>query len=81
MPMVSKASIAAAVAAVFSGAGFLAPAAAGEYVKCFGVNSCEGRGACKSAYNGCSGENACKGRGYLNMTAAKCKAKGGTVRK
>ena len=31
--------------------------------RCFGVNGCAGKGACKSTKNDCKGKNACKGQG------------------
>jgi len=30
---------------------------------CKGLNSCKGRGGCKSSDNGCKGKNSCKGKG------------------
>jgi len=49
-------------------------------VKCAGVNSCKGQGACASAKNDCKGKNACKGQGWVQMsTAQDCTSKGGTV--
>lgn len=30
---------------------------------CKGLNSCKGRGGCKSGDNGCKGKNSCKGKG------------------
>jgi hypothetical protein len=49
-------------------------------VKCMGVNSCKGQGACSSAKNDCKGKNACKGQGWTKMSSAQdCTAKGGTV--
>lgn len=49
-------------------------------VNCYGVNACQGKGACKTATNDCAGKNACAGKGFVEMTAAECKAKGGTVK-
>ena len=49
-------------------------------VKCVGVNSCKGQGACASAKNDCKGKNACKGQGWTQMNSSKdCTDKGGTV--
>ncbi|MBS2012589.1 MAG: hypothetical protein JST00_06875 [Deltaproteobacteria bacterium] len=48
-------------------------------VFCGGVNACSGKSACKTKQNACAGKNTCKGKGILEMTAADCKAKGGTV--
>jgi hypothetical protein len=30
---------------------------------CKGMNSCKGKGGCKSSDNGCKGKNSCKGKG------------------
>ena len=49
-------------------------------VKCMGVNSCKGQGACATAHNDCKGKNGCKGQGMEKMSSAKdCTDKGGTV--
>jgi uncharacterized membrane protein len=49
-------------------------------VKCVGVNSCKGQGACASAKNDCKGHNACKGQGWTQMSSAQeCTSKGGKV--
>jgi hypothetical protein len=49
-------------------------------VKCMGVNSCKGQGACATAHNDCKGKNGCKGQGIEKMSSAKdCTDKGGTV--
>ena len=50
-------------------------------VKCSGINSCKGKGACHSASNGCSGQNGCKGKGWVETSAKECKAKKGTIAK
>jgi len=55
-------AIAAAAATLFiAGAGKSVAAEGGaSYVKtkCFGVNACKGRSACKSTGNACKGQNA-----------------------
>ena len=48
-------------------------------VKCAGINSCKGKGACQGASNSCAGKNACKGKGWVEATAKECKDKKGTV--
>jgi hypothetical protein len=72
-----------AVAAIALAMGGLSPAPASAKhaaVKCFGINSCKGHGACKTAHNACKGQNACKGMGFLpTKSEAACEAKGGTV--
>ncbi len=72
--------VAAAVAGLFSTAmPMVASAKSGAKVHCEGVNSCKGKGACKSATNACTGKNECKGKGWISMTQKECKADGGTV--
>jgi hypothetical protein len=71
---VSGLALATAAAMVFSAAPLIANAADEAKVKCEGVNTCKGQGACSSATNGCAGKNACKGQGYLEMTKAECDA-------
>jgi hypothetical protein len=54
--------------------------AASSGVQCFGINSCKGQGACKSASNACKGQNACKGKGFIvEPTAADCSNAGGSA--
>lgn len=53
--------------------------AAGEKVHCYGVNSCKGTSACKTASNACKGQNECKGHGFLVMPKSECLAKGGSL--
>ena len=51
-------------------------------VKCSGVNSCKGKGACASAdgSHACAGKNECKGKGWVKVKSEKeCTDKGGTV--
>lgn len=48
-------------------------------VQCFGVNSCKGAGACKTATNDCKGKNGCKGKGFTTMSADDCTKAGGTT--
>ena len=55
----------------------------GGKVKCEGINSCAGKGAC-GAVDGshdCAGKNSCKGKGWVEVDSAdKCTEMGGTVR-
>jgi hypothetical protein len=44
-------------------AGVLADSKKGETHDCAGMNSCKGKGGCKSGDNGCAGKNSCKGKG------------------
>jgi hypothetical protein len=79
--------IVAAVAGLFATVPVLASAQQSQQpspsqpgtVKCQGVNSCKGQGACKSATNSCQGKNGCKGQGSVEMTAKECQEKGGTI--
>jgi hypothetical protein len=51
-------------------------------VKCEGINSCKGTGACGGADHGCHGKNECKGKGWVVTSSAKeCTDKGGKVLK
>lgn len=80
----SGATIAAAAAAlVISGAamGPMAIAAdkAEAKVACYGVNSCKGTGACKTAKNECKGQNSCKGMGFVLKTKNDCTTAGGKL--
>ena len=52
-------------------------AAGGTTGKCFGVNACKGKSACKTAQSDCKGHNACKGKGWVSMTDSECAEKGG----
>ena len=77
--------VATAVAALFAANGALATSrdtgkAEATKVKCEGVNECKGQGACHGVSNECAGKNACKGKGWVELSAADCKAKGGTVK-
>jgi hypothetical protein len=67
-------------------AGFFAAATPGvanakdtAKVKCSGINSCKGKGACKSATSSCKGMNDCKGKGWVESSEKECKTKKGTV--
>jgi hypothetical protein len=58
-----------------------APAATAENIHCSGINECKGKGACGAAdgSHSCAGKNECKGKGWIEVSAADCTAKGGTV--
>ena len=49
--------------------------------RCFGVNGCAGKGACKTANNDCKGHNKCKGQGWVQMLQDECKGAGGQFEK
>ena len=68
-----------AAALVVSGTALVATAFAAEGIpgRCFGVNGCAGKGACKTAKNDCKGKNACKGQGWVEMLQDECAKHGG----
>jgi len=67
-----------AAALVVSGTALIATAMADPIPgRCFGVNGCAGKGACKSTKNDCKGKNACKGQGWLSMLQDECSKAGG----
>nr|CAA6829417.1 MAG: Unknown protein [uncultured Thiotrichaceae bacterium] len=49
-------------------------------VKCSGINSCKGTGACGTAKHDCAGKNACKGQGWIKASKEDCAKKGGMVK-
>ena len=69
-----------AAALIVSGAALIATANAETFKgRCFGVNGCAGKGACKTAANDCKGKNACKGQGMVvTGTSLECTAVGGS---
>jgi len=71
-----------AAALIISGAALITTANAETFKgRCFGVNGCAGKGACKSASNDCKGKNSCKGKGWLEMLNTECTDQGGTFEK
>jgi hypothetical protein len=77
---VKGALIATAVAGMFAAAlPAVANAKTEGKVKCSGINSCKGKGACGTATNSCSGQNSCKGKGWIEVGEKECKDKKGTV--
>jgi hypothetical protein len=82
MKTLKGAVIASAVASLFAASAFAgdAPAPAAATVKCAGINSCKGKGACAGAANSCAGKNSCKGTGWTaTKSASDCTTKGGKV--
>jgi uncharacterized membrane protein len=53
--------------------------AAGDKVKCSGVNECKGKGSCAGAGGSCAGQNSCKGKGVISTSKAECEKQGGKV--
>jgi len=76
-------AMAVSAAGFFAASGAMADEGKGDEAKvhCYGVNACKGHNDCKGEQNACKGHGACKGKGYLSMTAEKCAAAGGTVKK
>lgn len=71
-----------AAALIVSGAALVAAAQAETFKgRCFGVNGCAGKGACKTASNDCKGHNKCKGKGWVEMLNTECADQGGTFEK
>lgn len=48
-------------------------------VKCYGINSCAGKSACKTAHSECAGKNSCAGKGYVEIKYHECQAQGGKL--
>lgn len=49
-------------------------------VKCFGLNSCKGKGGCKSNLNSCKGKNSCEHKGVeMKKSKQECVKEGGTT--
>lgn len=71
----------AATAALLALAANTIPTASFAQAKlhCYGVNSCKGQSACKTAKNECRGQNSCKGQGFQELTARECAAAGGSL--
>jgi hypothetical protein len=65
-------ALATAAALLFGKAPLQTAAAAESKLSCFGVNTCKGQSACKSARNDCKGQNACKGLGFVELTKQDC---------
>lgn len=59
--------------------GKLEPPTKTAMVKCYGINSCAGRGGCRTAHNACAGQNGCSGRGFVEVSFGECQAKGGKL--
>ena len=77
------ASVAGVIAAVgFVSSGHQAQAAEAEEQKvpCYGINKCQGMGACHGESNGCAGQNSCGGHGWLSVEKETClKIQGGRL--
>ena len=48
-------------------------------VHCYGVNTCRGTSACRTAANECRGQNTCRGQGFTELTARQCRAQNGSL--
>ncbi len=73
----------AATAALVALSATATPAAAQQgrnaNVHCYGVNTCRGQSACRTAANECRGQNACRGQGFSELTARQCRAQHGSI--
>jgi uncharacterized membrane protein len=73
-------ALATAAAGLFAlGSPAFAQESGSAKVHCYGVNSCKGQSACKTASSACKGQNACKGQGFLDKTKDECDQLGGTT--
>ena len=55
-------------------------AGSGEKAHCYGINKCQGTGACGGEGRSCAGTNGCKGQGYLELEKDTClKIEGGRL--
>ena len=81
--MASMAGLLAAAGALTGGGAARAHAEepqSAQPVHCYGINKCQGVGACGGKGRGCAGTNACKGQGYLDLSEDTClKIEGGRL--
>lgn len=49
-----------------------------EKIMCAGINTCNGKGVCKSAQTTCRGLNSCEGKGLVLVTQKDCVCQGGS---
>lgn len=45
--------------------------------KCYGINTCKGKGECATKDHGCAGMNTCKGKAWMKTLETDCKTKNG----
>lgn len=72
----------AATAALVALSATAVPAAAqsrAATVHCYGVNTCRGQSACRTAANECRGQNSCRGQGFSELTTRQCTARHGSL--
>ena len=72
--MSTRVALATAAALLFGETAVSTATAAEATLSCFGVNTCKGQSACKTAGNECKGQNACKGLGFVELTRQNCEA-------
>lgn len=70
--MSTRVALATAAALLFGETAVSTATAAESTLSCFGVNTCKGQSACKTARNDCKGQNACKGLGFVELTKQGC---------
>jgi uncharacterized membrane protein len=83
----TKVLLTASVAGLLAAAGWAGQAQAQEEqqsaaakVPCYGVNKCQGVGACGGKGHSCHGQNTCAGQGYLELEKDDClKIQGGRL--
>jgi len=76
---VLMAAVAGLLTAGALGAVSTAHAADADKVKCYGINSCKGKGGCAGGGHGCAGKNACKGQGFVETSKDDCAKQGGKL--
>ncbi|MBI2884887.1 MAG: hypothetical protein HYY15_01795 [Candidatus Omnitrophica bacterium] len=86
----AKRLVMASMAGLLAGAGAFAggaqaqahseEASSQKTVHCYGINKCQGVGACGGKGRGCAGTNGCQGQGYLDLPEETClKIQGGRL--
>jgi hypothetical protein len=70
----TRVALATAAALLFGETAVSTATAAESTLSCFGINTCKGQSACKTARNDCKGQNACKGLGFVELTKRGCEA-------
>jgi hypothetical protein len=72
--------IAATAAVAFVTAPLTSTLVHAKSVHCYGMNTCKGKGSCKTSENSCKGHNSCKGKGWVKASSEKkCNARGGSM--
>jgi len=79
--MVVAAGVLSLLATGYGVAGSTGEKGESKTVKCYGINSCSGKGECgaKDGSHDCAGKNTCKGKGWVKTTEEECEEKGGEI--